>query len=370
MSGKVVVLGAGDVALAVAARLALEGRDVLIWQDGSHPVADQLQERRRVRLRDAAGERVATLAGVTSDPFEALAAGDVLLSFVAPDARDVFNDLLLPLIEPRHMLVLLPGRLGGLAHARWLRDRGRGAGGLPTLVESDMMPCVCHRCGPNRVLVEAEVAHVGFGVFPADRTAGTLERIRWFFPEARGYAHLLAAALGSVEPLVRSATLLLNAGVEGCSGRRSLLYREGLSDHVVRFIEALDAERVAVAAALGLRMPPAAAALHAAGIAPDGDLWAALHGSCFLSRQRGPEPQERTRWLVQDVALGVRTWAELGDELGVRVPVAHALVALCDAVAGIDCWDAGRSLDELGIAGMTAETLARFLDSGDQEESA
>jgi opine dehydrogenase len=106
-----------------------------------------------------------------------------------------------------------------------------------------------------------------------------------------------------------------------------------------------------------------AEAFHGAGFGPKGDLWAAINGSRMLTQLRAPGSLQ-TRWLSEDVPYGLRTWAELGEHMGVAMPVARALVTLADAVMGTDSWQTGRSLADLGIAGMDRRALERYLATG------
>ena len=108
---------------------------------------------------------------------------------------------------------------------------------------------------------------------------------------------------------------------------------------------------------------PVADAFHAAGFGPRGDLWAAINGSRMLTQLKAPGSLQ-TRWLTEDVPYGLRTWAELGEHLGVAMPVARALVTLGDAVMGSDSWRGGRSLADLGLAGLTRAELADYLATG------
>jgi opine dehydrogenase len=298
-----------------------------------------------------------------------MAAGDVLVTCASPHEQAVFNDLLLPLVEPRHTLVLLSGSLSSLAHAKWLRDRGRSVAGLPTLVESDTPPVVCHLVGPDRIHVSAVVANPGFGVFPACRTAATMATLQELFPRSRAYPHVVGAALAAVAPFLRAPALLMNAGVVERQGAGFSLFEHGFTLGVSRVVEALDRERLALAAALGLDLPTAAEALHAWGLGPQGDLWAAVNGSFALTQVADSEatPVER---LADDVGFGLRLWVELAGQLGVPASVSRSLVELYAAATGPDGRPMDWSLDDLGIAGMTAAALARFLETGNDEPGA
>jgi opine dehydrogenase len=320
-------------------------------------------------LSGAGGEAVATLAATTSDPFEAMAAGDVLVTCASMHDQAVLNDLLLPLVEPRHTLVLLPGGTSSLAHAKWLRDRGRDAGGLPTLVEGDTPPVVGHLSGPDRIHLSAIVANPGFGVFPACRTAAAMATLQELFPGARAHAHVVAAALAAVAPFLRAPTLLMNAAAVARPGAAFALFEDGFTPGVARVAEALDAERLALAAALGLDLPTAAEALCAWGLGPRGDLWAAVNGSFAFTHTTDAEATPADR-LADDVDYCLRPWVELAGQLGVPSPVARSLVGLYDVATGPECRQTGWSLDDLGIAGMTAAALGRFLDTGNDEPGA
>jgi opine dehydrogenase len=386
----VVVCGGSDTAVTAAACLALAGHEVVLFE---HPVIGAatvpLAEQWPVRVSgvgcagassggvvrggatggcvfgSAAGS-LTTIARVTDDPFAAFAPGNILLAFVPVSAQAAFGELLLPLMEPRHVFVLLPGSLGCLAYAHWLLQRGRRPESLPTFVESDMAPFVVRREAMDHVRVLATVTRLGIGAFPAERTASAEAVMAALFPGAWAYPHVLAVGLGALDTVLRPATGLLNvARVERAHGGE-YLYEDGVTPGVAQVIEALDGERRAIAAAVGLQTPSVAEALATAGLGPVGDLWATINGSFALSQQQCPgSPQ--AAWLTQDVPFGLRTWVELAGGLNVGVPVARSLVALADTVTGIDSWRDGRSLEDLGIDGLSVAQLQRYLDTGSPE---
>ncbi len=260
-------------------------------------------------------------------------------------------------------MVLLGGGLHALAAAAWLRDRGRSD--LPTLVASDAMPFAGLAFDADRLSVATIAAHVGLGVFPARRSDAAAAVLADLFPGAGVHPHVLAAALAAVEPMVRETALLMNLGaVERRSGGFSL-YADGFTEGVARIADALDGERLALAVTLGLSLPTAAEALHAWGVSPVGDLWAAVHGSLALTRT-ADECASRDGRLAHGGSFGMRFLVELAGQLGVAAPVAGALLALGTAV-GNSRLRSDWSLDDVGLAGMTAQALLRFLGTGDDQ---
>jgi opine dehydrogenase len=373
-SGTIVVLGSDAAGVAVAASLARDGREVVLWNGLLSPAAAARGcEGPSVRVRDIGGETVVKLAAVTTDLFAALAVGTVLVACTAPAAQAAFADFVLPLIEPRHTLVLPAGGLGSLFYAQWLHDRGRYT--LPTFVETDMPPFVALHEAPDGVSILAAPAGLSAGVFPAQRTATALADVEHLLPGTRAAPHVLAAALAGVVPFLRAPALVLNAGAIERSLGRFALFEDGFTAGVARVAGVLDAERRAIGAALGLELPDAAAALHERGLSPLGDLWEAVNGSRALTYETAGEEATGAgpgSDPAAEAASILRQWVELAGLLGVDAPVAGGLLACGRAAsagvaAGAVAPDAGRSLKDLGIAGMQPDALMRYLDTGSDE---
>ncbi len=360
-AARVTVLGGGNTAFALAADLALRGHQVLLWE---HPdfaeTVEPIRERRVIHLAGTEKAGAASLTGVTTDAAEALTWSDALLAAVPSYAHAAFADQLVPHLRPGHLLALLPGNLGTLAFAGALRAAGTSG---VALAEADTAPYVCRKTGPDGAVIWGAVRGLGVGVFPASETDQALATLRTFFPGARAYRHVLEAGLSAPNPVVHPPGVLLNAGRIERSRGEFWFYEEGVTPSVVRAIEVLDAERLALGAALGVGLVPVAEAFHRAGFGPAGDLWEAINGSRMLTALRAPGAVE-TRWLTEDVPYGLATWAALARQVGVPTPVMDALVTLASAVLGVGGWAGERSPAALGLAGLTPEQMAAFLESG------
>jgi opine dehydrogenase len=343
---RITVLGGGNTAFSMAANLALAGFEVLLWEhpDFAHtldPIRDSLTIH-----RDGSGRTgAARLSGVTTDAAEALAWSEVLVCSVPSYAHQPFVEQLLPHLEPGHLLALLPGNLGALAVTRQLREAGIDG---VIIAESDTAPYVCRKSAPDRAVIWGTVTGLGIGVAPASQTGEAMPVMRALFPGATAYGSALEAGLSALNPVVHPPGVLMNAGRIERSRGEFWFYEEGVTPSVVKVIEALDKERLALGAALGLRLTPVAEAFHRAGFGPDGDLWATINGSRMLTALRAPG-QVETRWLTEDIPYGLATWSLLGDRLGVETPVIDALVTLASATLGTDFRPETRGIDDLGM---------------------
>ncbi len=360
MIGEVVgILGGGNTAFAVAAKLALEGHRVRLWEHPSQATAiSGIASIRQIRLTGVGGEGSATLECVSTAVADVLDEATLLLAPVPSYAQAAFLDAISANLSPRHVLAFLPGNSGTLAASH--RFRGAGKIPAPLLIESDTAPYVCRKLGPDHVHVFGVVPAMGVGALPSSRSDEAVALLEPLFPGVVAYPHALAAALGAMNPIVHPPGVLMNAGRIEYSRGDFYFYEEGVTPGVVRVIEALDSERRTLGAALGLSLLPVADAFHSAGFGPKGDLWATINGSRMLTALRAPGSLQ-TRWLSEDIPFGLRTWVGIGEQLGVAMPVARALIELGNALMGSDAWSVGRGPAELGILGLDRSGIEGLL---------
>ena len=351
---KVTVLGGGNTAFSMAANLALAGYEVLLWEhpDFAHTIAP-IRDSLTIHLDGSARTGAACLAAVTTDAGEALAWSETLVCSVPSYAHQPFLDQLLPHLKPGHVLALLPGNLGALAFAAALREAGITG---VIVAESDTAPYVCRKSASDRAVIWGTVTGLGIGVAPASQTEEAMPILRALFPGAVAYGSVLEAGLSALNPVVHPPGVLMNAGRIERSRGEFWFYEEGVTPSVVRVIEAVDRERLALGAALGLSLTPVAEAFHRAGFGPSGDFWATIAGSQMLTALRAPG-QVETRWLTEDIPFGLATWAALGDRLGLDTPVIDALVTLASATLALDFRSQTRHLDMLGLSHLDDEGL-------------
>jgi opine dehydrogenase len=360
-NNRVTVLGGGNTAFAIAAKLSLDGFEVLLWE---HPAIaralEPISETLTIYLEGTAVTGVARLAGVTTDAGRAAAWSDRLVASVPSYAHRAFAEAFAPVLQPRQTLALLPGNLGSLECAELMRKAG--APGC-VLAESDTAPYVCRKTAPDRVVIWGVVPALGIGVFPANQTSIAMEAMQPLFPGASAYGNVLATGLSALNPIVHPPGVLLNAGRVERSRGEFYFYEEGVTPGVVRVIEALDRERLALGAGYGISLMPVAEGFAKAGFGPRGDLWSVINGSRMLTALRAPG-QLDTRWLTEDLPYGLATWTALAEKIGVEMPVARSLITLGSAMLGRDFETERRDLRALGIDNLTVKSLWRYLETG------
>jgi opine dehydrogenase len=162
----------------------------------------------------------------------------------------------------------------------------------------------------------------------------------------------------------------MNAGWLERTGGEFLFYREGFTPAVGRVTAAVDAERLAVANALGIPAIPFLDIFYEAGLTTAaareaGDIARACEDSEPNKTIRAP-PRLDHRYIHEDVGYGLVPMAALGPLAGVATPTMDALIQLASVALGVDYARDGLTLERLGLAGKSPAELARFAQQGDE----
>ena len=360
-SKPVTILGGGNTAFSVAAKLTLEGIDITLCEiPGFEEALVPIEADNTIQLLGAAGEGAATIHNVTSNIGEAAAASDLILLIVPAYAHKPFAEVCARHLGPEHTVVLMPGTLGTLEFSRILGDADRNG---VTLAEVDTAPYVCRKTAPDSATIWGIVKSLGLGVLPAKETETVRSRLDPLFPGIHCYPDVMACGLAAMNPVVHPAGVLLNAGRVEFSKGEFCFYEEGVTPSVAKVIMEIDSERRDVASALGYALSPADDAFHEAGFGPKGDLWATINGSWMLTRLKAPGTLE-SRWLTEDIPYGLAAWSSVGSQYHVETPTMNAVVDIGSVVMGFDARAKGRGVEELGIADMSLPELKQFLQEG------
>ena len=159
------------------------------------------------------------------------------------------------------------------------------------------------------------------------------------------------------------ALTILNAGRIESTGGDFQFYIDGATPSVARVLEVLDRERVTVAAAVGIRARTAQEWLKMAYDATGADLYEAIHNQSGYYGINAP-PTLNHRYVFEDVPMSLVPLATLGQRYGVSVQGMDAIIRLACIIHRTDYWRRGRTLDKLGIEGLSVTELERYVNEG------
>ncbi len=358
---RVAVLGGGNGAYACAGDLSAQGHEVRFWRRSAEALAP-VRAAGGITLKDAAGERVVPIALVTADLGEAVRGAELVVmpdpAFTQPDnARR-----LAPHLADGQVVFLAPGTFGSYLMARLAREAGSRA--EFAFAETGTLPWLTRKHGPATAAITARATRLPTGVFPARLHDRAFSVVRGAFPAVEPVEDALSAALMNAGPVIHPPLILMNAGPLEHFERWDI-HAEGTQPAIRRVTDALDGERIAARVALGYRAPHFPLADH---YRADGDEW--MYGRRVHQKLTDSQDwRERIvltehRYMREDVELGLAFLVSVCEWAGVACPVARGLLAVASAVLGRDLRATGRTLENLGLAGLTRTALRERLVDG------
>lgn len=314
----------------------------------------RLFETRRLRLEGALTGEI-ELAMVTDDHATAVRGSDVVLIPLPAAAQVEMAGQIAPAVRDRQVVYLTKGTFSATLVRRKL-------GGKGLVAENPILPYGTRITGEDSVLVGLLAEHLPTGVYPAEATDDALAAIEQVYPVTERAADVLDASLLNLDPALHAPLVLMNAGpIEKLP--EFDIHTQGNPPSVVRVSIALDEERIALRRALG----------YSGHDWPIADLYS-RRGETFY----GVITEERMakhsvwrekidfthRYVEEDVGCGLALWSSLGRWLGVSTPLADALLLLASTVNDTDYARKGRTLERLGLAGLSVDELKRGLRDG------
>ncbi len=358
------VVGAGNGGCAMAAHLALLGFPVTLYSS-SHA---KLAEIDSLGLSaEGAVEGVVRPRDLTSSPLHAAASARMIMVVVPAFAHRTVAERFAPYLRDEHVVVLNPGRtLGAIEFAHALRERGCAA--AVTVAETQSLLYASRLVGPGRVRVFSIKRRVDVAALPAWRTRDVVRLLNRAWPEFAAADSLLETGLDNIGAILHPTPTILNiTRIE--SGESFEYYHEGVSPLVARVLDGLDAERLAVARSLGVRARSLVEWIGDAYGASGPTAYEAVVNTRAYQGIKAPSDPD-TRYILEDVPTGLVPMSALGRLAGVSTPLMDAVIAIASRMADRDFRATGRTLENLGLDGMTPEELLTYVEEGKEGASA
>ncbi|HKZ72725.1 MAG TPA: NAD/NADP octopine/nopaline dehydrogenase family protein, partial [Steroidobacteraceae bacterium] len=233
---------------------------------------------------------------------------------------------------------------------------------VPPTVELSTLTYVARKPSADRVVTTGRARSVRAAPLPGG--ADALRAARALYESIVPTANVLATSLSNVNLVLHPPGAVLGAAwIEATKGEFTF-YVQGLTDGVARVMERLDAERRAVARALGQHLPSLFDEMRAIGTIEScaeerAGLAAAIRGGVANRRILAPDSL-RHRYFHEDFWYGLKPFLSFAEIARVDVPVAQALWQLGETLVGPDApHGGGRSAAQMGIAGMSGPELVR-----------
>lgn len=355
------VAGAGNGGLAMAGHLGIMGFPVRLYNRTDSELAG-------VRWHggiEVEGEvqGFGPIAVATSDIREAVAAADVVMVVTPATAHAPLARQMAPFLSDGQIVLLNPGRTGGaLEFRKVLADLGVQA--RPVIAEAQTFLYASRALTRHKAHIFRIKNEVPIATLPSFWIPETLAVIRQAFPQFTAGGNVLATSMENIGAVFHPALTSLNAGwIEATQGDFEY-YLQGITPSIAQVLGKVDEERLDVARALGVRSVSAREWLYLSYDSPGKDLYEAIHNTKAYKGIMAPHDIAH-RYIWEDVPMSLVPIASIGALLGVPTPTLDMVIRLGSLLHGRDFATEGRTVERLGLAGLSLKDIHRIVADAD-----
>ena len=352
------VLGAGAGGQGMAAYLIRKGYRVRIWnRPDPKEEAAWLEPIRRSGTLDLIGWQPGMLPVelASTDLAAVIAGAPVIYVVTTADAHHSLARQMARLLVPGQMVVLISGGTGAALEFRQGLVAA-GAGGDCIVAEATSTVVNSRVTGPAQVEVLGEKRRIEFATLPASDCKAAMHRLAGLPFVAM--PDVLCTSMTNFGVSVHAVPMVLNAARLEDPAGAFLYYRQGISPAIARVITAVEAERLALAKALGAQTTSLADYLRNS-LGSTGDDMYHLINNCAIYATVPAPPAVDHRYLWEDVTTGVVPMVSLAKLVDVPVPLMEATLRLASALLGRDLFAIGRTVERLGLGGLDLDGIRR-----------
>lgn len=360
----VAIVGAGIGGVYLSAFLGVGGCKVRLHDIDGVRLAD-VRARGGIEV-EGPPDRFAALDKVTTDLPAAVEDAEIIIVATGGIYQEDVASLLAPLLHDGQIILLVQGNTGGSLVVRRALDAA-GSAARVDIAEMDNYPYSCWRRSPTRIAPIVSKRFLQIATFPGNRIDSVFPRLQPLFPRASAAPTVAYTGFTNANAMLHVANCVANAGKID-RGETYRFYADGVTPLVAGLYRAINAERVAAAAALGADVPT----LEAWFERTYGVRGATLSETCQLLTTNADGPYQATgtppsfahKYISEDVPVGLVPMSALGAAAGITTPAIDALIEIVRCMTGKDYATEGRTLQRMGLSGMNAAGIRHVLSEG------
>jgi len=353
------VIGGGNGGQSVSAHLAIMGFHVRLY-DISPDTVNAINKQGGIELEGVV-QGFGKIDRVTTDLHEAIQGAHIVMVIAPATAHRHIAKALAPFLKDGQSIVLHPGATcGALEFYKVLADEKCTA--RVTIGETNSLIYACRSSRPGQATILGIKNKLLAAAIPAEASTSLVDKLNSAYPQVHPAVNVLATSFDNTNPIVHPAPILLNTAVIE-SQKEWLFYLEGITPAVGAFLEKMDQERIAVGKALGLDLWSCRDQYVIEYGVNESTLSDAVRKTEAYADIKGPQSLE-TRYLLEDIPMGLVPLVAIGKSLNVPVERMETIIKLGEFILGKDLTSTGRTLEKIGLTGMTAAEIRQFIETG------
>lgn len=356
---KVAVLGAGHGGLAMAGHLALMGHKVNLFNRGE----ERLWGVRSSGTIEITGEveGFGELNMATTSMKEAISGVEMIMVAVPAFGHRWMAEQMAHHLVDGQVIVLHPGRTFGAIEFKQILKKHKVTADI-IIAEAQTFIYASRATGPSQVHIFRIKHSIPVAAIRAHLIPVVIKKLRKFYPQFVPGDNVFKTSFENIGSVFHPAICILNAGwIENDIDFQ--FYHEGATREVTYVLEKIDEERIKVAEALGIRAISARQWLYMAYSAEGNTLFEAMRKNSGYRGILAPSSL-KVRYMEEDIPYSLVPIASVGNLLKVKTPTIDSIIHLGSQLSRCDYWSRGRTVENLGIAGMNIRDL-RLLGIGE-----
>lgn len=361
-STKFAVIGAGSTGQTMAAHLALMGFHVSLYNRHEDRIKNIISRNNSIELEGRL-RGTGRLDVVTTNIREAIQDASVILVDVPASAHASIAGICSPHLKDGQIIILNPGRTGGaIEFSKVLRENGSAADII--IAETQTVIYTTRSKQNAKIEIFALKNRVPLAAFPSSKTKVVIEMMKDIYPQFVPANNVLETGLNNVGAILHPVPTLLSTSWIESPKTQFKYYYEAITPTISGLLEVIDQERINVAEAFGVKAISVKNWLFQAYGVEGDSLYEAIQNNTAYSQIDAPETLQH-RYILEDVPTGLVPMASLGALAGVPTPNIMTIINLASKLLGIDFWTTGRTVENLGLKGMSVDEVKQIAEGRD-----
>jgi opine dehydrogenase len=356
---KIAVLGAGHGGLAMAGHLALMGHKVNLFNRGEERLWGVKSSGNIEITGEVEGFGKIELA--TNSIKDAIRGVELIMVVVPANGHRWMAEQMAQHLVDGQIIVLHPGRTFGALEFKQVLVRDKVTADV-IIAEAQTFIYASRATGPSQVHIFRIKHSIPVASIRAHLIPQVITKLRQFYPQFVPGDNVFKTSLENIGSVFHPALCVLNAGwIEHDVDFQ--FYHEGATPSVTKILEKIDEERIKVAEAIGIRAISARQWLYMAYSSAGTTLFEAMRKNTGYRGILAPRSL-KVRYIEEDIPFSLVPIASIGKMLNVPTPAIDSVIQLACGLNDADYWSQGRTVENLGIAGMSVRDL-RLLAIGE-----
>ena len=254
-----------------------------------------------------------------------------------------------------------PGRTGGALEV-YATIRNMGCNRDVVVAEAQTFIYACRATSRTSAHIFKSKKEVSLAAIPATKTPYVLEKLNEAYPQFVEAPDVIETSINNYGAIFHPAPTLLNSGhIE--RGAPFEYYTEGITPSIGNFLEKMDNERMKIGNLLNVKTISAKEWLQETYGAKGDTLYEAVQNNPAYKGLQAPKGLN-IRYIFEDVPYSLIPMSSIAKEFNIETPAIDAIIRLAGLITGIDFFEEGRTIDRLGLKGLTVKEIHDYARNG------